>query len=114
MTNKLIVLSMDAMVTEDLEYLKNKPNFRKLFEHAASVGKVRTIYPSLTYPAHTSIITGCRPGKHGIFDNNRVGIKEQHDDLGAKNIADTFFCIWESHGILSLCGFAHRCVLYLL
>ena len=80
MTNKLIVLSMDAMVTEDLEYLNNKPNFRKLFAHAARVGKVRTIYPSLTYPAHTSIITGCRPGKHGIFDNNRVGIKEQHDE----------------------------------
>ena len=73
MTNKLIVLSMDAMVTEDLEYLKNKPNFRKLFAHAAKVGKVRTVYPSLTYPAHTSIITGCRPGKHGVFDNNRVG-----------------------------------------
>ena len=80
MTNKLIVLSMDAMVTEDLEYLKTKPNFRKLFAHAASVGKVRTVYPSLTYPAHTSIITGCKPGKHGIFDNNRVGIKEQHDE----------------------------------
>ncbi len=80
MTNKLIVLSMDAMVTEDLEYMKTRPNFRKLFAHAASVGKVRTVYPSLTYPAHTSIITGCRPGKHGIFDNNRAGIKEQHDD----------------------------------
>lgn len=89
MTNKLIVLSMDAMVTEDLEYLKNKPNFRKLFAHAAKVGKVRTVYPSLTYPAHTSIITGCRPGKHGVFDNNRVGIKEQHDEdwnIDAENI----------------------------
>ena len=35
MTNKLIVLSMDAMVTEDLEYLRNKPNFKKLFAEAA-------------------------------------------------------------------------------
>ena len=72
MTNKLLVLSMDAMVGEDLEYLKNKPNFKKLFAHAASVEKVCTVYPSLTYPSHTAIITGCRPGKHGVYDNNAV------------------------------------------
>ena len=70
---------MDAMVTEDLDYLREKPNFLKLFSHSASVGQVCTIYPSLTYPSHTSVITGCRPGKHGVIDNNAVKTKGDPD-----------------------------------
>ncbi|MFC2821889.1 MAG: alkaline phosphatase family protein [Spirochaetales bacterium] len=69
MKHKLFVLSMDAMVGEDIEYLKTKPNFSRLMRHCAQVEKVQTIYPSITYPAHVSMITGCRAGKHGIFNN---------------------------------------------
>lgn len=69
MKQKVIVLSMDAMVGEDIEYLSNKPNFSRLFANAARVGKVCTIYPSITYPAHVSIMTGCRAGKHGVVTN---------------------------------------------
>lgn len=72
MSEKLLVLSMDALVTEDLSYLQHKPNYKKLFAHAASAGKICTVYPSITYPAHTAIITGCRPGKHGVTDNNEL------------------------------------------
>lgn len=67
MKEKTIVLSMDAMVSEDLAYLKTKPNFSRLFEKCAQVEKMCTVYPSITYPAHVSMMTGCRPGKHGIF-----------------------------------------------
>ena len=70
MKQRLLILSMDAMVGEDLEYLAQKPNFSRLFAHSAQVQRVCTIYPSITYPAHTAIITGCRVGKHGILDNN--------------------------------------------
>ena len=69
MSEKLVILSMDAMVGEDLEYLKTKPNYSKLFEKCAQAGKMTSIYPSITYPAHVSMMTGCRPGKHGIFNN---------------------------------------------
>jgi len=69
MSEKLIVLSMDAMVSEDLAYLKTKPNYARLFEKCAQVEKMCTIYPSVTYPAHASMMTGCRPGKHGIYTN---------------------------------------------
>ena len=79
MSNKLLVLSMDAMVNEDLAYLKTKPNFKKLFEHGAFGGNICTVYPSLTYPSHTSVITGCRPGRHGVIDNNLVKTKGNPD-----------------------------------
>ena len=71
MKEKTIVLSMDAMVGEDIEYLKTKPNFSRLFEKRVQVGKMCTIYPSITYPAHVSMMTGCRPGKHGIITNGK-------------------------------------------
>lgn len=69
MKEKTIVLSMDAMVGADIAYLKTKPNFSRLFRERAEIGKVCTIYPSITYPAHMSIMTGCRPGKHGVITN---------------------------------------------
>ena len=30
---------------------------------------VNSVFPSMTYPSHTSIITGVRPAKHGIYFN---------------------------------------------
>ncbi len=69
MKKKLFVLSMDAMVREDVAYMLNKPNFRKIMEKRAEVDKVLTVYPASTYPAHTTLMTGCYPGKHGVYSN---------------------------------------------
>ena len=68
---KLFVLSMDAMVSEDIDYLFSLPesNFAKLFGRAAGVRKMQTVYPSITYPSHVSIMTGCNPGKTGVYQN---------------------------------------------
>lgn len=69
MKKKLFVLSMDAMVREDVEVMLNKPNFRRIMEKRAEVDKVCTVYPASTYPAHTSLMTGCYPKKHGVYAN---------------------------------------------
>ncbi|MBO4409731.1 MAG: alkaline phosphatase family protein [Spirochaetales bacterium] len=65
----LVVVSFDAMVYEDLDLLKGGPAFSRFFEDGSRVNRIRTVYPSLTYPAHTSMLTGCRCGKHGIVNN---------------------------------------------
>ena len=88
MKEKLFVLSMDAMVHEDVAYLLHKPNFSRLMAQRAEVERVRTIYPSITYPAHTSILTGCRPGRHGVISNTSFktvndGIDHWHLYAGA-------------------------------
>ena len=70
MKNKLFVISIDAMVREDVPYMETKPNFSRLMKDRAEVTRVTTVYPALTYPAHASIMTGCRPGKHGIIHNS--------------------------------------------
>ena len=46
MKKKLFVISMDAMVHEDIAYLSQKPNFKKIMEKRAEVEGVTTVYPA--------------------------------------------------------------------
>lgn len=66
---KLIVLSADALVSEDLEYLASLPNFKKYLAGGCRVNKVKSVYPTITYPCHTTMITGVYPGKHRVTGN---------------------------------------------
>ena len=69
MKKKLIVFSADALVTEDLEHLKTLPNYKKYLAGGCEVSKMRSVYPTITYPCHTTMCTGVYPNKHGIFGN---------------------------------------------
>ena len=54
-------------------YLNNQwqmPNVQALKNNGAYVKGVNSVFPSMTYPSHTTIITGVQPAKHGIFYNN--------------------------------------------
>ena len=77
MKKKLLVLSLDALVREDIEYMLQKPNFSKIMGKRAEVDKVLSVFPALTYPAHTTLVTGCYPGTHGIYNN--VPFKDYED-----------------------------------
>ena len=57
------------MISEDIEYLRTKPNFKKYLDGGSQVRTIRTIYPSVTYPAHVSMMTGCYPEKTGVCSN---------------------------------------------
>lgn len=65
----LIVVSFDAVSSQDLKELSNLPNFRNVIERGACIQNVESVYPTLTYPAHATIITGKYPKNHGIMDN---------------------------------------------
>lgn len=73
MTNrKLILISFDALSFEDIEYLKDKQNFAHILKNGSWVRRVHGIYPTLTYPCHSTMITGCSVTKHGIISNQHV------------------------------------------
>ncbi|WP_317366655.1 ectonucleotide pyrophosphatase/phosphodiesterase [uncultured Tyzzerella sp.] len=80
MDNKLVVLSLDALQTNDLDILFNMPNFSKLKEKAAIVENLEEIYPTLTYPIHVTMVTGVTPDKHGIFHNQKSDISPKDHD----------------------------------
>lgn len=70
MAKRLIVFSVDAMVTEDVEALRKLPNFQKYLAGGSEFKNgMRTIYPSVTYPIHVSILTGCYAAKHQVTSN---------------------------------------------
>ena len=69
MANHLIVVSVDALVYEDLELLGKQPNVKRLLENGSLVRHMRTVYPSLTHIVHTTLMTGCTPDKTGIIAN---------------------------------------------
>lgn len=66
-----IVISEDAMVYEDLETLRTLPAFGSIWDQAAIIKRNRSIYPSITYPCHTTMRTGCYPNRHGVINNER-------------------------------------------
>ena len=70
MEKHLVIISVDAMVFEDLEYLKDCPNFKRLLDGAAMIERVKTIYPSVTHAVHATMITGATPGVTGIINNH--------------------------------------------
>lgn len=44
-------------------------NLRHLMEDGVAARGVNPVFPSVTYPDHTTIITGVMPAKHGIYFN---------------------------------------------
>ena len=70
MKKRLLVLSVDSLVNEDLETLRKAPHIGPFLTDCCRVESIRTIYPSITYPVHVSIQTGCYPDRHGVFTNN--------------------------------------------
>lgn len=70
----LVVVSVDAMVWEDLSCLEGLPNFKRILENGSRVERVKSIYPTLTHPIHASIMTGCYPEKTGVCNNEILDV----------------------------------------
>ena len=69
MEKHVIVVSVDALVYEDLENTAGLPVFDKMMKEGARINRVTTIYPALTHPIHATMMTGCTAGKTGIVSN---------------------------------------------
>jgi predicted AlkP superfamily pyrophosphatase or phosphodiesterase len=66
----VVLVSIDALRPEF--YLSDRyetPTLKALAAHGASARAVESVYPSVTYPSHASIVTGVRPARHGILAN---------------------------------------------
>jgi predicted AlkP superfamily pyrophosphatase or phosphodiesterase len=73
--HKLLVVSVDGL---DWRYLRDRdalglsiPNIRRLLAKGEATDGVIGVWPTITWPSHTSIITGSRPDQHGILENGR-------------------------------------------
>lgn len=69
MKKRLCMISLDAVSCVDAQRLFALPNLKRLREEGVFCSRVETVYPTITYPIHASILTGCYPEKHGIPHN---------------------------------------------
>lgn len=69
----VLVLSIDGLrgdwVANPDKYQLKIPTLRGVVARGTLVESVLGVFPSVTYPSHTTLITGCRPARHGIFAN---------------------------------------------
>jgi len=69
---KLVLLSLDGL-RPDIYRARGMdqrfPNLAALEKAGASAEAVETIYPSTTYPAHSTIVTGLPPRAHGVYSH---------------------------------------------
>jgi len=69
LTKYLFIISFDCLSSLDFSLLKKLPNFKRLIESGSYCENVQTIYPSVTYPCHVTIVTGKFPNNHGVVNN---------------------------------------------
>ena len=50
MAKKMVIVSVDALVGEDLKLASTLPGFKKIMDGGARVEQVMSVYPTLTYP----------------------------------------------------------------
>ena len=71
---KFIIISFDAVDGNDLKFLSKLPHFGKILKKSSYSMEVESVYPSLTYPAHASIVTGMLPKNHNVINNTKFQI----------------------------------------
>lgn len=70
MGKKLVALSIDCLHGYDFERGERyMPVLSRLMRAGTTVDKVRSIYPTITYAAHSTMMTGCLPKKTRVIAN---------------------------------------------
>jgi predicted AlkP superfamily pyrophosphatase or phosphodiesterase len=69
----LVLISIDGMrpdyVLQADEHGLKIPHLRRILKDGAHATGVRGVLPTVTYPSHTTILTGVYPAKHHIYSN---------------------------------------------
>lgn len=65
----VVIVSIDGLRPEFYRGDYETPAMKEMARDGAHAKAVESVYPSVTYAAHASIVTGVRPWKHGIYAN---------------------------------------------
>ena len=69
----LVVISVDGLrpdyITEADQHGAKVPHLRRFLKDGTYADGVTGVLPTVTYPSHTTLVTGVWPAKHGIWGN---------------------------------------------
>lgn len=75
-TDHVVLVSLDGFdpttYMDPARFGVELPTLKALRESGSWAAGVEVQYPSMTYPGHTSIVTGVRPVKHGVYQNTQL------------------------------------------
>src|SRR5689334_16551937 len=67
----VVLVSIDGLAASYLDDPRaDMPTLRMLAKSGARAKGMITSFPSVTWPSHTSLITGVVPAKHGVVGNS--------------------------------------------
>jgi predicted AlkP superfamily pyrophosphatase or phosphodiesterase len=67
----VVVITIDGFRPDFyLDSSWSTPNLKSLMKNGVYARGVNSVFPSMTYPSHTTIVTGVWPAKHGVYYNN--------------------------------------------
>src|SRR5262245_56029816 len=69
---RVILIAVDGLMPSayrDPALAARTPNLRRIAEQGVWADGVIGVTPTVTYPSHTTLITGVEPARHGIYDN---------------------------------------------
>src|SRR5579863_3841410 len=80
----LVMISVDGMrpdyITEADAHGAKIPNLRRFMKEGTYAEGVVGVVPTVTYPSHTTLITGVWPAKHGVFANTTFDPLRQNQE----------------------------------
>ena len=69
----VVLISIDGLAAYELDYDDVElPNLRELIKNGVWAKSSETIFPSVTHPSHTTLVTGVVPKVHGVIGNRLV------------------------------------------
>jgi len=73
--NPVFLFSIDGMRTDYLLQAQQLglPTLTRLIQAGTLAKGSQTVWPAMTFPSHTSMVTGVSPARHGIWNNNVFG-----------------------------------------
>ncbi len=70
----VLLISIDSLMPDYVlqadRYGLHIPNLRRVAEEGTYAAGVKGVVPTVTYPSHTTILSGVSPAKHGIYSNH--------------------------------------------
>src|SRR5687768_16412350 len=72
-SNHLVIISLDGIPGWAMDDARLPlPNLRRLAARGAIAKAMVPVNPSVTWPNHTSMVTGVHPAKHGVLFNGML------------------------------------------
>ncbi|MCC2668386.1 MAG: Type phosphodiesterase / nucleotide pyrophosphatase [Armatimonadetes bacterium] len=69
----VILITIDGFAAYNLDDARIPlPNLRRIAREGARADAMTVITPSVTWPDHTTLVTGVTPAKHGVLANGRI------------------------------------------